>query len=93
MVPLSGTNIIKDLASFRAKSFSLSELDVGNLQATLPNLRPHTTSFQMGPPAGTCTMFCSNDLKSGEPLSKVRNLGSVYIVRGIVSRSGLVWTR
>ena len=32
--PLSGTNIIKDLVSFWAKSFSLSELDVGNLSTS-----------------------------------------------------------
>ena len=44
----------------------------------------------MGPPANTCTVFRSNDLKTHESLSKVRHLGSVRMVRGIVSRSGFV---
>ena len=39
----------------------------------------------MGPPANTCTVFCSNDLKTGESLSEVRNVASVRMERGLVA--------
>ncbi len=42
----------------------------------------------MGPPANTCTVFRSNDLKIRGSLSKVRHLGSVRMVRVIADRSG-----
>jgi len=54
---------------------------------------PHPISSEMGPPASTCTLFRSNDLKIWGSLSKVRDLGSVRVVRVIVDRSGLGWTR
>ena len=39
----------------------------------------------MGPPANTCTVFRSNDLKIRGSLSKVRHPGSVRMVRGLVA--------
>jgi len=38
----------------------------------------------MGPPASTCTVFRSNDLKIRGSLSKVRHPGSVRMVRIII---------
>ena len=54
---------------------------------------PPPKQVSNGSPQTTCTEFCSNDLKTGESLSKVRHVGSVRMERVIVDRSGLGWTR
>ena len=62
-----------------------------------PTVPPPPLS-QMGPPASTCTVFRSNDLKIWGSLSKVRHPGSVRMVRVIIglgglSRGGRFWLR
>jgi len=67
-------------------------------QRSRPPPYPHPSSSQMGPPASTCTVFRSNDLKIRGSLSKVRHPGSVRMVRVIIglgglSRGGRFWLR